>query len=108
MKIFRRTRKERVDALHEIVLLVVKTSLSSFPEQRFCVFGLTGPETAHNVFVQHEKISPYTLTTVTVERKDRKEHPVTVKFYWNGVHFPRPYEKAVYSTFEHFFPEEGK
>lgn len=107
MRLFKTNRSERNDALADIGRYVVETSLSSFPETCFRVFGLTGPETCHNVVVEHTKASPYTITRVTVQRNDKKGRPVSVQFHWNGIHFPKELVAAVKNAFDGFFPMEA-
>ena len=108
MRLFRTKSSERRNAVADIVRFVVETSLSSMPETRRRVFGLTGPETCHSVYVTHDKLSPYTLTTVSVARCEDNERPMTLRFYWRGVNMSSAYTRAVRAAVEAFFPMEKK
>lgn len=104
--IFRRKNRERYDALQNIRRYVIETSLSSFPDTQFKVYGLTGPETCHSVNIMHTNMSPYTMTQVSVVKNVDKARPVSIHFYWKGPHFPQEKADAIVKTFEAFFEEE--
>ena len=108
MGLFRKTRKERVDALHDIRRFIVETSLSSFPETQFRVYGLTAPETCHNVTVTHTNASPFIITRVVVQKNVDGSRPVSVQFYRRGPHMPKECVDAVEKAMDLFFPEESK
>lgn len=103
----RETRKLRKNALADLRRHIVETTLSSHPETRFRVYGLTGPETCHNMYVTHANVSPFKLTTVSVEENVDGARPVSIQFQWSGPMLPDGLADAVVSAYAGFFRPEA-
>lgn len=105
---FRKKNRDRYNAIQDIKGYVVKTSLSSFPQTTFKVYGLTGPETCHRLDVTHTHASPYTITHVSLQDNLKNSRPVQIQFQWRGPHIDRVCVNATAKAIEHFFPEEKR
>lgn len=103
---FRKKNRDRYNAIQDIKGYIVKTSLSSFPQVTFKVYGLTGPETCHRLDVTHTHASPYTITHVSLQDNLKNSRPVQIQFQWRGPHIDQVFVDATALAIEHFFPEK--
>lgn len=103
----RETRKLRKNALADIRRHVIETTLSSQPETRFRIFGLTNACSCHNLYVTHANLSPFMMTTVSVEENVDGARPVSIQFQWRGRLLPDDMADAVVSAYSEFFRPEA-